>query len=169
MWNSVPMRLIWDGRCRNTVCTVKARSLQITPDFSKSSFNPPQAIGHRKLNWIKRKPKTIHKPSFPTPDFLSLIMGFQNHQPWLLHAEFLRRKRDMGNNFFFLIQKMLFVCWEKGQSKMSQMGANSSVICRFFNMAHSSDYFWVSREHLHVWKLRVKSYVPLLVQVVNSN
>lgn len=97
MGDSVPIYLIGYGKSGSSVHAGKAMSLQIRPDFSKFSFNPSQVIGCMELNWIKKKPKTIHKFSFPTQGPLSLPMGLPS-----FCMQFLRRRdRHMQLFFFF--------------------------------------------------------------------
>lgn len=97
MGDSVPIYLIGYGKSGSSVHAGKAMSLQIRPDFSKFSFNPSQVIGCMELNWTKKKPKTIHKFSFPTPGPLSLPTGL----PSFCMQSFWGEGIDIGNFFFF--------------------------------------------------------------------
>lgn len=109
---------------------VKAMSLQIRPDISKFSFNPPQVIGHMKLNWIKRKPKTIHKPSFPTPESLSLIGASKSTIPDFCLQNFQGEKRDIGDIFFFKYRRChLFVKKRVRVRCPKQKHAHQSLVC----------------------------------------
>lgn len=106
-------------------------SLQIRPDISKFSFNPPQVIGHMKLNRIKRKSKTIHKPCFPTPESLCSNRGLQSHHPLLVHVQISRRekKRDIGD---ILLKYRRYYWFAKKRVRVrcpKQKHAHQSLVC----------------------------------------
>lgn len=129
-------------------------SLQIRPDISKFSFNPPQVIGQMKLNRIKRKPKTIHKPCFPTPESLSLNRGPQNHHPWLVHVEVSRRekKRDIWCDILLKYRRYHWFAKKRVRVRCpKQKHAHQSLVC--FST-------WLSH-HVHSGFLRASSYMKM--------
>lgn len=112
IWNPVPTYLTWSSKCTSSVCTVKAGSLQIRPDFSRFPFNPPQVMGQTKLDRRKRKPRNNPQAIFFNSRILALN-GSPKSPLLTSTCRIFNKKRQtehMQHFFFFLILKMLLVC-----------------------------------------------------------
>lgn len=155
MWNSIPSYLIWNSKCSYSVCTVRATSLQTRPDFSKFSFKPCQVNEGTKLNWNKRQPRTIHKPSLPTPELLSLVISLQNHHLWFLHKECFKKRETHATIACFKYRRCYF--FHKCAKKRARVRCSQQKhACQpLSNMAHSSSWLGGSWDSPHVGRWHV--------------